>query len=242
MISAIVLIGQNLDKKLLNSCLKSISWCDEIIKVNTQNIKGSFAEWRNEGLKKAKGDWVFYVDTDEEVTQSLRQEITSLITNHLSMQAGESQITCYALPRQNIIFGQEFKHGGQWPDYQKRLFLKSALKKWVGDVHEEPVYEGEIHHMHNSLTHYKNITISQMLDKTNNWSEIEAKLMFEANHPKMNILRFLSAGFREFYLRFIKQLSFLDGPKGIIYGIYQIYSKLISYSKLWEMQLKNEKL
>ena len=75
-----------------------------------------------------------------------------------------------------------------------------------------------------------------MIEKTNKWSEIEADLMLVAKHPPMNIFRFGSAAFREFWLRFVLQKSFLDGKEGVIYGIYQIYSKLISYSKLWEKQ------
>ena len=79
-----------------------------------------------------------------------------------------------------------------------------------------------------------------MIDKTNEWSEIEAGLMFGAHHPKMNTLRFFSAGFREFWLRMIVQAAFLDGTEGIIYGSYQVFSRLISYSKLWEMQLRKD--
>ena len=106
----------------------------------------------------------------------------------------------------------------------------------MGELHEEPEFEGELSHFKNPIVHRKNITVSQMIEKTNKWSEIESKLMVDAGHPKMNVLRFASAGFREFYIRFVKELCFLDGTKGIIYGIYQIYSRLISYSKLWEKQ------
>jgi hypothetical protein len=79
-----------------------------------------------------------------------------------------------------------------------------------------------------------------MVEKTNDWSEIEARLMFEAHHPKMNIWHFFTAGLREFWLRMVRQTAFLDGTEGTIYGIYQVFSRLISYSKLWEMQLKNK--
>ena len=82
LISAVVLIGENVDKKLLEKSFKSISWCDEIIKVDTSKIRGSFSEWRNEGMSLAKGKWVLYVDADEEVTQFLRKEIELQITNH----------------------------------------------------------------------------------------------------------------------------------------------------------------
>ncbi|KKR85027.1 MAG: hypothetical protein UU32_C0042G0010, partial [Candidatus Woesebacteria bacterium GW2011_GWB1_41_10] len=48
--------------------------------------------------------------------------------------------------------------------------------------------------------------------------------------------RFFTAGLREFWLRMIKQMAFLDGKEGTIYAIYQVYSRLISYAKLWEKQ------
>lgn len=229
LISVVVLSGEIIDKKLYEKCLDSLSWCSEIVKVNTVSINGSFSEWRNEGLKRAKGDWVLYVDTDEMVDKDLRFEIEK--------KTIEKDFVAYAIPRRNFIFGSEFKHSGQYPDYQKRLFKKSSLKKWQGNLHEEPVFEGAMGYLENPLLHYKNITISQMLEKTNKWSEIEAQLLVESHHPKMNIFRFASVALREFFLRMIKQMAFLDGTKGIIYAIYQVYSRLITYSKLWEKQL-----
>lgn len=228
-ISAVIIYGGKYDKDLFEKAKRSVSWCDELVLI--EGNKGSFNDWRNEGLKKASGQWILYLDSDEEITSDLKNEIISLITNH------QSQTTFFAVPRRNFIFGKEFKYSGQYPDYQKRLFKKEKLKKWTGEVHEEPQIEGTIGHLKNPMLHHKNMTISEMVEKTNKWSEIEAKLMFDANHPPMNGFRFFTAGFREFWLRFVKQKAFLDGKEGIIYGIYQIYSKLISYSKLWEMQI-----
>lgn len=232
MISAIVLIGGKIDKDLLKKCLDSVSWCDEIIKIETDNLKGSFAQWRNEGAKKAKGDWILYVDTDEEVSEDLRVEIKKEIEG--------STNSVYAISRKNIIFGKEFKHGGEFPDYQKRLFLKSKFKNWTGDLHEDPNFDGNLGYLKNSLIHHKDLTLSDMVEKTNKWSEIEAKLMFEAKHPQMNFFRFCSAGLREFWKRMIVQMAFLDGTEGVIYTLYQVFSRLISYSKLWELQLQSK--
>lgn len=227
MISAIIIYGGNYDKNLFELAKKSVSWCDETILV--EGKEGSFNDWRNKGLKKAKGDWIFYLDSDEESTKELKEEILNVIDkNHL--------IACFAVPRSNIIFGKEFKYSGQYPDYQKRLFRRKLIKRWEGAVHEEPVFDGKLDHLNNPIKHHKNMTISEMIEKTNKWSEIEADLMLKAKHPPMNIFRFGSAAFREFWLRFVLQKSFLDGKEGVIYGIYQIYSKLISYSKLWEKQ------
>ncbi|MEK7061162.1 MAG: glycosyltransferase family 2 protein [Patescibacteria group bacterium] len=227
LISAIILIGGDYDKKLLEKCLASLSWADEIIKVETNKIPGSFSEWRNYGAQKATGDWLFYVDSDEEVTEELRNEIEIEKTNYVA----------YTISRRNFIFDKEFKYGGQRPDYVKRLFLKSKFRGWRGELHEEPSFDGKMGHLDTPLIHHKNIDLSQMVVKTNEWSEIEAKLMYEAGHPGMNFFRFFSAGAREFWLRMIKQTAFLDGREGIIYALYQVYSRLISYAKLWEKQL-----
>jgi hypothetical protein len=64
--------------------------------------------------------------------------------------------------------------------------------------------------------------------------------MFDSGHPKMNQPRFFSAMFRELWLRIVKNRAYLDGSEGIIYALYQVYSKFISYAKLWEMQLKEK--
>lgn len=231
-ISAVILVGPKSDDNLLKKCLSSIAWCDEIIKIETAGLKGGFSEWRNLGAKQVKGDWILYVDTDEEVTEELKREIQRVAKDL------KGDVAAYAIPRRNFIFGKEFRHGGQWPDYVKRLFLKSKFKKWTGELHEEPIFEGKMEHLKSPLIHSKHKNLEEMVEKTNEWSEIEARLMFDAGHPKMNVFRFASAGAREFWLRMVRQLAFLDGVEGVIYGIYQVFSRLISYSKLWEMQIK----
>jgi hypothetical protein len=66
--------------------------------------------------------------------------------------------------------------------------------------------------------------------------------MYDSNHPKMNITRFFTAAFREFWYRAIRSKGFLDGPVGIIEIIYQVFSRFVSYAKLWELQIESEKL
>ncbi len=228
-ISAIVLVGGKVDQTLYQKCLESLSWADEIIKVEADKLAGSFADWRNYGAKKARADWLLYIDTDEQVTPGLKKVILQSI--------GSSKFAAYAIPRRNIVFGKKMKHGGLWPDYVLRLIKKDKLRGWKGNLHEQPVVDGPIDHLKEPMIHIKHKTISEMVEKTNNWSEIEAKLMFDAHHPPMNIARFITAMLREFWLRIIKETAFLDGPEGIIYAIYQVFSRFISYAKLWEMQL-----
>lgn len=237
-ISAIILVGGDYDKKLLEKCLDSLSWTDEIIEVETDKLGGSFSQWRNYGSQKAKGDWLFYVDSDEIVTPELREEIKLKIAR---LPAG--QVNCaFAIPRTNILLGKRMRHGGWWPDYVLRLIRKDSLIKWEGELHEQPKIKESanwrIGKLNNPLIHNSHRSLTEMVEKTNKWSEIEAKLLFKSGHPKMNIARFFSAGFREFWYRGILKLGFLDGTVGVIEVFYQIYSRLITYAKLWELQTK----
>jgi hypothetical protein len=229
-ISVIILVGGSYEKSLLEKCLESVSWCDETVKIETDNLKGSFSDWRNLGAKKAQGNWLFYVDSDEEVTGRLREEIEKKIKG--------ANCSAYAIPRKNIFLGHEMHWGGWSPDYVLRLFKKDNFKGWKGDLHEQPKINGAISHLKNPLIHTSHRDLAEMVEKTNNWSEIEAGLLFRSKHPRMNFFRFFSAGFREFWYRAVLKLGFLDGTVGIIEIIYQIYSRLITYSKLWELQLR----
>jgi glycosyltransferase involved in cell wall biosynthesis len=248
-ISAII-IAKNAEGKI-NNCLESLGWVDEVVVVDTGSNdktkeivfsfkakfypydKGSYSEWRNYGKEKASGEYLLYVDTDEVVDSALEKEIK------FNVLKWPDDISCYAIPRKNIIFGKWLKHGGWYPDYVIRLFKKNELVSWENVLHEQPKYKGQLGYLKNPLIHHKENTLEDMVVKTNKWSDIEAKLMFDANHPPMNIRRFLSAMFREFWNRFVKNLAFLDGGEGIIMGIYQVYSRFISYAKLWELQINN---
>ncbi len=229
-ISGVIVKAERVDKELYKKTLASISWCDEVIV--TPGIKGTFSQWRNEGARKANGDWLLYVDTDEEITPALKKVILQVIAS--------DEFSGYAIPRRNFILGRELKHCGLWPDYVLHLIKKDKLVGWEEDLHEQPKINGKIFHLKEPLIHHKHKNISEMVEKTNAWSEIEARLMFEADHPPMNIFRFFTAGFREFWQRMIVQAAFLDGKEGVIYALYQVYSRLISYSKLWEMQLNKK--
>lgn len=228
-ISAIILIGGSYDKNLLEKCLNSVSWCDEIVKTKTDDLKGSFSEWRNEGAVRAKSDWLFYIDTDEEATKDLRDEIEEKI---------KSPISAYAIPRRNKFLGHTMRWGGWYPDYVLRLIKKDKLKGWFGELHEQPLVDGSVGRLKEPLLHDSHRSLSEMVEKTNKWSEIEAELLYNSGHPKMNFFRFCSVAFREFWYRGIVKLGFLDGTVGMIEIIYQMYSRLITYSKLWEMQLQ----
>ena len=86
------------------------------------------------------------------------------------------------------------------------------------------------------LLHFTHRDLSSMVEKTIEWSEIEAELRFQAGHPEISWWRFPKVMFGEFYNYFIKQRGFKAGTVGIIESIYQVFSIFVTYARLWEKQ------
>lgn len=252
---SIIILTKNSEEKLLD-CLKSVDGMGEIIildggstdrtleiakkygaKIFKQK-RGSYDTWRNQGKEVGEDEWIFYIDPDERLTPELKSEIEKII-NHKSSIINHS---AFAIPRRNFIFGKELHHGGWWPDYVLRLMRKDVLIKWEGELHEQPKINGEIEYLKNAFIHLKEDNLSDMVKKTNRWSEIEARLLLDSGHPKMTWWRFVRPVSSEIFDRLILKLGFLDGIPGIIFSIYQGYSVFARYAKLWEMQIEKSKV
>jgi glycosyltransferase involved in cell wall biosynthesis len=244
-----VIIGAKNEEKFMVDCLESVKWADEaLVFINpdsndkTEEIarefkvrimeqkprKMDFAAWHNQGLKEAKGDWLLWVDADERIPPLLREEIEKAIK--------DKQYVAYAIPRRNFLLGKELKHGGWSPDYVKRLFKKKNLEKWVGELHEEPVFEGEMGHLKNPMIHLQPEKIETAFEKSIVWSGIEADLLFKAGHPKMAWWRVIRMGATTLFDRLIKKRGFLDGVEGWIESVYQSFHTMMIYLRLWELQ------
>lgn len=256
-ISAIILTKNN--EEIIVDCLESVKWVNEIVIVDDNSTdktvqfaqknklvkifkagsKDTFSGKRNLGAQNAKNNWLLYVDSDERVTPVLRKEIEK-VTNTYNLNP--ITYSAYAIPRRNIRLTKELHFGDWWPDYVVRLIKKDKLKVWKGDLHEQPEIEGEIGYLKEALVHFSHRgSLENKLQNTINWSKIEAQKLYETNHPPMNIPRFLSAMWREFYFRMFKKQAFRDGKEGVIEAIYQVFSVFISYARLWEMQIKKVK-
>jgi len=244
---SVIIIAKD-EEKMIEDCLESIKWADEIVMVDTGSTdktieiakgyrvrvisvageKMNFSRWRNKGLKEARGDWILYLDADERITPGLRKEIKETI------EKGNGG--AFAIPRRNFYLGKEVRFGGAWPDYVKRLFKKEKLKRWKGKLHEEPVFDGELGHLKEPMIHLTHRDLSSMVEKTRRWSKIEADLLYQAKHPLVTWWRILRIMMGEFWLRGIRLQGWRDGAVGWIEIIYQMFSRFITYARLWEMQ------
>lgn len=201
-------------------------------KMGAKIIKNEFKDFttqRNFALSKACGDWIFYIDADERATPEFAGEAKQKIKD------APENLSGFFVRRKTFYFGRDW----DFTDKVERIFKKSKLLGWRGIVHETPSVDGEMGIINEPILHYTHRSLSQMLEKTNKWSEFEAKLRFDAHHPKMNLPRFVRIIATGFIKSCIKEKGYKNGTAGIIEATYQGYSMFITYSKLWEMQNKS---
>jgi len=239
-----IIIAKNAEN-LIVDCIDSIGFVDEVIVIDNNSIDRTvdiakrlkakvikektddFAKQRNKGLKEARGDWVFYIDTDERVTPELARNIQAVMEGNTA--------SAYRVTRQNFYFGNH-----PWPkqEHLERLFKKKDLKEWYGKLHESPRVDGKIADVDGLLLHYTHRDLTSMLEKTIQWSQVEAQLRIDNHHPPMTWWRFFRVILTGFYDSYIDQEGYKAGIVGLIESIYQAFSMFITYARLWELQQK----
>lgn len=242
---SVVIITKN-EQDRIKACLESVKWADEIVVLDNGSedetieiakkytdkifnfIDLDFASIRNEGMKKAKGEWVLYVDSDERILTPLKEEIASLIKSN--------QYNAYAISRRNIILGQEVNYGPYKRDWVIRLFKKEDFDSWSGKVHESAHFKGKLGYTKNFLLHLTHRDVDQIVLKSLAWSKIDAKLRYDSNHPQMSGWRFLRILLSEFFNQGIKRGGFFNGTVGIVDSTLQVFSLFITFVRLWQMQ------
>ena len=250
-LSIIVLAGN--EEEVIRDCLVSASFADEIILVlanssdNTQKIATSlklslkivkttdeyhknFSKWRNLGYKAATGDWILYLDADERITESLRNEITKTIIKPITD-------SYYVIPRANHYLGKRVRFGGSYPDYVKRLYLRKDFSGYQGYLHEEPIIKGTFGYLKNDLLHYTHRNLTSMIQKTLVWTDMEAQALFDSHHPPVYWWRFPRMIFTKVWERLIRQQMWRDGTVGWISVIFEAFDTFIIYARLWEKQV-----
>jgi len=220
---SVVIITKN-EEKFISDAIKSALWADEVLildsgsedktceiakklgaRVEYQSWLG-FGRQKQKAVELAKNDWVFVLDSDERITNELRDEILNELKN--------PKFDAYFVARLNNFWGKNIKHLGLYPDYSIRFFNKKKAKFNDRDVHESVECECKKGYLKNHMIHLAYESIEEFIAKQNRYSSIGAK---------PNKLKALFSPFWTFFKLYFIKLGFLEGWDGFI--IAKLYSE-----------------
>lgn len=251
MISAVILAKN--EEKNIENCIRSVSFCDEVIiiddnsedrtideiqnsilrlrsgqkiKIYQRTLNGDFSEQRNFGLSKAKGDWVLFVDADERVSEALASEVTNY----------KLQVTSYDgfyIKRKDFMWGKELRYGEIGDIWLLRLARKCS-GKWEGKVHEEWKIKGKVSKLNNPLYHYPHQSIGEFLKEINFYTDLRAKELY-LKRVKSGFFKILFYTKGKFILNYFIKMGFLDGIRGLIFALMMSFHSFLTRGKLWQL-------
>lgn len=229
----------------LDACLQSLSFCDEIVVVDSGSTDGSQEIVRRHGARlierdwpgfgpqkefarqEAAGEWILSIDADERVTPALRQEIETA----LAAPAADA----YELPVLSTVLGREMWHSGYWPDYHLRLFRKDVAQFSLSEVHEGVVTDRPVLRLKEPLKHHPVRRLADLLRKVDSYSTLGARTVVAKGRP-VGPSQALTRGAFAFFKTYVLKRGFLDGAEGLMNAAAHSQTVFWKYAKAWEAQ------
>src|SRR6185437_8382840 len=165
------------EEKNLPRAIRSVSWADEVVVVDSGSVDRTVEIARSLGAKvvlnpwpgygqqknfaqhQASHDWVLNIDADEEVSPDLARVLLSAIQEAASRPDGARG---FRFPRKTFYLGRWIKHGGWYPNYLVRVADRRQATWTEPSVHEELKVEGPVASLDEPLLHY---TFSSIQDQ-----------------------------------------------------------------------------
>lgn len=238
---AVLILTRN-EEAHIEACIKSASFADEIVVIDSGSIdktqaiaesmgakfithpmgEDGFAGQRNFALTQTTADWVFYLDADERIQEEAAREIRRIVS--------DDNPAVYQVERKNIVFGKMMHHGGHRPDFVYRLYPRTAIH-WQGKVHEGIETDLPRKTLHNVLLHYTYTTWKQYFAKFNQYTSLAAQSMFERN-KRVGKAGALGHAVFTFIRDYLLRGGFLDGFMGLTMSVMALVYTFVKYLKL----------
>ena len=244
-----VLITRNA-AAVLEACLDSLAFADEIVIVDSGSGDGTLEiaarkgarvvqkEWLGFGRQKqfaveqASHDWVLCVDADERVSPELAQSIQA------ALAAPAAPV--YRMPRRNRFLGRWLSHGEGYPDWSPRLFNRMNAR-WSDDlVHEKVLFAVTPGTLQGDLMHDSFDDLSQYLERQNRYTTLAARQAFEQGRSA-NLVYLLASPVVRFLKFYVMRLGFLDGLPGLMHISICCINSYVKYMKLMELRRSEDK-
>jgi glycosyltransferase involved in cell wall biosynthesis len=229
---------------LLDGCLGSLRWADELLVLvdaasrdgtaevarrHTERVVvlpfAGFPRQRNRALDLLTTGWALFVDADERVPPSLAAEVRRAV-------AEAAGAVGFWIPRRNVICGRWIRGAGWWPDRQLRLLKRGRAAYDESDrVHEVARLDGTASAVGEPLLHLNYETLAEFRAKQACYAGLEARALWERGaraRPRNLVLQPI----REFRRRFLELAGYRQGWLGLQLSLLMAEATFATYREL----------
>lgn len=232
------------EERVLERCLRSLAFADEIVVVDAESADRTldvarkfahrvvtnpwrgFSEQRNVALQHASGDWVFFLDSDEEASAELGRRLKEVAAGDLGRQP-----QCYSVRRIEYFLGKQLCFGPGNPSHQWRFFQRRGVR-FEGEIHEFPRFDGPVGVIEEAIFHWPNLDVSRFLTKMNHYTTLEALDRF-AQGQRTTLAHAVLTFFSTFMKNGAVYRGFLNGREGFVLTLLESVSRVVRHLKLW---------
>lgn len=229
----------------LAETLRALSWCDEIVVLDTgstddteavaarfprvrfHRLAGPFPGFgaaRHRLVALARNDWILSIDADEVVTPELAAEIAGLPL--------DARIV-YSLPFENYFRGRRITTCGWAPDRHERLFNRRATNFCRSAVHER-VQTGRstVRRLRHPVRHYSYGSLDDFQRKMRDYAALYAAQ--NAGRRSSGPGRAVARGAWAFAKSYLLQRGCLQGYEGFVISAYKAQTTFWKHLRLHE--------
>ncbi|MBP6977103.1 MAG: glycosyltransferase family 2 protein [Bacteroidales bacterium] len=238
-----VIITHNEERNIAR-CLESL-WgiADEIIVVDSfstdktqqicleykvrfyQRAFDGYSAQKNYGNSFASYPYILSLDADEVLTECLKKDLFKV--------KEDGNKDGYRLRRMANYCGTWIRHGAWYPDIQLRVFNKNKGTWSDSLVHEAVIMaEGsQVGMLKGNLLHYSYYTIDEHISRSNRYSTLAARELYQ-DGASFTLLKMLLKPCFRFVRDYIFRLGFLDGFAGFVIARITAHAVMLKYAKL----------
>ena len=243
-LSAVLITGN--EEKNLPAALDSVTFCDEVLVVDSGSTDGTLDVARDRGARivvsapwpgfvaqrtaatlLAQNDWVLALDADERVSPPLKEEIEELRRTGFPDSG-------YRIPRVAQYLGKWIRATDWYPDRQLRLYDRT-MGGWQGDlVHESFRSRGNVRLLQGEIHHHPYRDIAHHVAKINSYTSLWAQQSLAAGR-RMSLVDGIGASAWAFFRNYVLKRGFVLGEAGFTISTLNAYYTYLKFVKLREL-------
>ena len=229
--------------------LASITWADRVIVVDMHSTDGTHALCArypnvsvvervdyifanvNHGMDLAETDWVIRLDSDEVVTEALRDSILAFL------EAPPPGVDTVYFRGIHDMFGLPMHHGVGHPSlcWRKHMFRRGTARYPCRSEHEDIESAPGSTRLEGVYLHHTNHTVEEVVRKFNYYTDRDVERIADEALRPIHPFRLMVRVVKLFLLHYVRHQGWRDGTLGFYTSAFRgVIYPLMDHAKQWE--------